>query len=137
MAGEGGEAGAEAGAFVAEEEGDVAAEVEFIEGLFAIEGGGDEHGEAGGDLFEVLLFEDGGDEVGAHGGAHDFGRPRFGASAGEVDGVHPRGGGGAEDGADVARILNIFQQQGALLVLRRPGPGRTIESQHARWRLYR
>ena len=110
----------EAGAFVADEEGDGLAPVEFpgggggVTGSVFVDAGGD-----GGDAVEFELGEQDseggtGDErkmkSGACGGAEGFGRKGAGGAAlASGGGYGARGAecaGGAEDGADVARILN-------------------------------
>jgi hypothetical protein len=110
----------EAGAFVADEEGDGLAPVEFpggggsVSGRVFVGAGGD-----GGDGVEFELGEENAEggsgyegkmESGASGGAESFGREGAGGAAlsgGAGDGSGgAEGGGGAEDGADVAGVLN-------------------------------
>ena len=110
----------EAGAFVANEEGDGLAPIDFprrgegMGGVVVVDAGGD-----GGDVVELELGEEDAEggalhernvEGGAGGGAESLGRKRAGGAGlagggGDGSGGTERGS-GAEDGADVAGILN-------------------------------
>jgi len=109
----------EAGSFVADEEGDGLAPVEFpggggsVGGIVFVDAGGD-----GGDAVEFELGEEDAErgsgyerevESGAGGGAESFGRKGAGGAGLAGGGGDGSGGaecgGGAEDGADVAGVL--------------------------------
>lgn len=49
-------------------------------------------------------------EVGAHRGAQHAGGPGLGAAGGEEDVGDADGGGGAQDGAEVAGVLHAVEQ---------------------------
>lgn len=106
-----GDGGGQALPFRAEQPGHRAAEVEGVEVDGVAQVGGEDV------AFEALqrfaccdVFEDAQAEVGAHRGAQHAGGPGLGAAGGEEDVGDADGGGGAQDGAEVAGVLHAVEQ---------------------------
>jgi hypothetical protein len=109
--------GGEAGAFVADEDGGVGGEGGGQEGdrVIGVGVGGVEDSslllELGSDLGEGCSG-DGEAEDGAGGGANDFGVPGVDGVGGEEELVSTEGFGGADEGAEVAGVLEAFEDEG-------------------------